>query len=79
VPGGGHLLMNWAHRYSSISMASTLTLGIPAVGVLGAFLILGEAVTAIQLFGIGLALTALALILRRSPPPDVAAAPLEPL
>jgi drug/metabolite transporter (DMT)-like permease len=78
VPGGGHLLMNWAHRYSSISMASTLTLGIPVVGVLGAFVLLGEAVTALQLFGIGLALTALALILRR-PPPIMAAEPLEPL
>lgn len=69
VPGGGHLLMNWAHRYCSISLASTLTLGIPVVGVAGAALVLGEPVTAVQLGGIALALVALGLILRRPPRP----------
>ncbi len=74
VPGGGHLLVNWAHRYSSIALASTLTLGIPVVGVIGAAVLLGEPLTEIQVFGIGVALVALALVLRR--PPSTAAASL---
>jgi len=67
VPGGGHLLMNWAHRYSSISLVSTLTLGIPVIGVLGAAIILGEPVAGLQIVGMAIALVALALIVRRPP------------
>ncbi|MDQ1391541.1 MAG: hypothetical protein QOF30_518 [Acidimicrobiaceae bacterium] len=70
VPGGGHLLVNWAHRYSSIALASTLTLGIPVVGVIGAAVLLSEPLTGIQVFGIGVALVALALVLRRPPSAD---------
>jgi drug/metabolite transporter (DMT)-like permease len=72
IPGGGHLLVNWAHRYCTITLASTLTLGIPVVGVLGAAVLLGEPLTAVQLAGIGLALAALALVLRRPPPAAIA-------
>ncbi len=68
VPGGGHLLVNWAHRFCSISLASTLTLGIPVVGVLAAAILLAEPITAVQIVGIGLALAALAMVLRRPPP-----------
>jgi drug/metabolite transporter (DMT)-like permease len=78
VPGGGHLLVNWAHRYSSIALASTLTLGIPVVGVIGAAVLLSEPLTAVQIFGIGVALVALTLVLRRPPParaPSLAEAP----
>ncbi|HEX3539856.1 MAG TPA: DMT family transporter [Acidimicrobiales bacterium] len=78
IPGGGHLLMNWAHRYCSISLASTLTLGIPVVGVAGAAVVLGEPVTAVQLGGIALALVALGLILGR-PPRRLLAGASEPL
>jgi drug/metabolite transporter (DMT)-like permease len=72
VPGGGHLLVNWAHRYSTITLASTLTLGIPVIGVLGAALLLAEPLTAVQLLGIAVALVALALVVRQPPPATLA-------
>jgi drug/metabolite transporter (DMT)-like permease len=77
VPGGGHLLMNWAHRYSSISLVSTLTLGIPVIGVLGAAIILGEPVAGLQIVGMAIALVGLALIIRR-PPRSVEPSGIEP-
>jgi len=78
VPGGGHLLVNWAHRYSTITLASILTLGIPVVAVLGAALVLSEPVTGIQVAGIGVALVALAIVCRR-PPPSLTEVPEPPL
>ncbi len=79
VPGGGHLLVNWAHRYCTITLASTLTLGIPVVGVLAAAILLGEPVTGIQIVGIGLALVALGMVVRRPPPVEIAGAPEPPV
>jgi drug/metabolite transporter (DMT)-like permease len=76
VPGGGHLLVNWAHRYATITLASTLTLGIPVIGALGAAALLGETLTGLQLAGIAVALVALALLVRRPPP---AVAPVVPV
>jgi drug/metabolite transporter (DMT)-like permease len=67
VPGGGHLLVNWAHRYCSLTLATTLTLGIPVIGVLGAALLLAEPLTAIQVTGICVALFALGMVVRRPP------------
>lgn len=78
VPGGGHLLVNWAHRYSTITLASTLTLGIPVIGVLGAALLLAEPLTAVQLMGIAVALAALALVLRQPPSATVPGLPEPP-
>lgn len=74
VPGGGHLLVNC---YSTITLASTLTLGIPGVGVVAAAVLLGEAVTGVQIVGIGVALVALAMVVRR-PPPVAGGAVAEP-
>jgi drug/metabolite transporter (DMT)-like permease len=74
VPGGGHLMMNWAHQYAPITLTSMITLGIPVVGTIGAALLLGEQVTLVQSLGMAVVLVALALILRR---PPLAEAPLE--
>lgn len=78
VPGGGHLLVNWAHRYSTITLASTLTLGIPVIGILGAAVVLGEPVAAVQVLGIVIALGALALVVRHPPPVALGATPEPP-
>jgi drug/metabolite transporter (DMT)-like permease len=71
VPGGGHLIMNWAHQYAPITLTSMITLGIPVVGTIGAALLLGEPVTLVQSLGMGVVLVALALILRRPAPVEI--------
>lgn len=48
VPGGGHLLMNWAHESTPIILTSTLTLGLPVVATGLAVPIFGEPVTWLQ-------------------------------
>ncbi|MHB8464991.1 MAG: DMT family transporter [Acidimicrobiales bacterium] len=65
VPGGGHLLMNWAHNYAPITLTSMLTLGIPVVATIGALVALGEPVTAAQAAGIAVVIVAIAAVLRR--------------
>ena len=64
VPGSGHLLANWAHRYAPITLMSMLTLGIPVVATIGAAVILGEPVTLVETFGIALVIVAIAMVLR---------------
>ncbi|GAC1538227.1 MAG: hypothetical protein NVS3B12_23130 [Acidimicrobiales bacterium] len=67
VPGGGHLIMNWAHEYAPITLVSMVTLGIPVIATVGAAVALGEAVTLIQGGGMVLVVVALAMVLRRPP------------
>ena len=64
VPGGGHLLMNWAHNYAPITVASMLTLGIPVFAAIGAAIALGEPITAGQCLGMGVVIVALGAVLR---------------
>jgi drug/metabolite transporter (DMT)-like permease len=64
VPGSGHLLANWAHRYAPISLMSMLTLGIPVVATIGAALFLGEPVTPVEAIGIGLVIVAIGMVMR---------------
>jgi drug/metabolite transporter (DMT)-like permease len=64
IPGGGHLLANWAHRYATITLMSMLTLGIPVVATIGAALFLGEPVTLIEAVGIVLVIVAIAMVMR---------------
>ena len=74
VPGGGHLIMNWAHNYAPIMLTSMLTLGIPIVATAGAVVTLGEPVTLGQTLGMAVVIVALAAVLRRpsgSPPPEL--------
>lgn len=67
VPGGGHLIMNWAHEYAPITLVSMVTLGIPVIATIGAAIALGEPVTLIQGAGMVLVIVALAMVLRRPP------------
>jgi drug/metabolite transporter (DMT)-like permease len=64
VPGGGHLLANWAHRYAPITLMSMVTLGIPVVATIGAALLLGEPVTLVESVGIALVVIAIGMVLR---------------
>jgi drug/metabolite transporter (DMT)-like permease len=67
VPGGGHLLMNWAHRYAPITLTSLVTVGIPVVALLGAAVLLGEAVSLVQMLGVLTVVIALGVLLWRLP------------
>lgn len=65
VPGGGHLLMNYAHGQIKLTVASLLTLLTPVVAVLGAALLLDERVTPLQVVGGAIVLGALAVVILR--------------
>lgn len=62
-PGSGHLLMNWAHQHCPIMIASMLTLGVPVLSVLFAWVLLGESVLAVEVVGMAVTLGALALLI----------------
>jgi drug/metabolite transporter (DMT)-like permease len=66
VPGGGHLLMNWAHGHAPVTLTSLLTLAVPVVAAVGAAVFLAEGLTAGQVLGMVVAIGALALVLQRS-------------
>jgi drug/metabolite transporter (DMT)-like permease len=51
VPGGAHVLMNWAHRYVDASVSSVVGSSNPVVAAIGAYLILGQPLTAVQIAG----------------------------
>lgn len=65
VPGGGHLLMNYAHGQIKLTVASLLTLATPVIAVAGAALLLDEAVTPLQVLGGAVVLTSLAVVILR--------------
>jgi drug/metabolite transporter (DMT)-like permease len=62
VPGGGHLLMNWAHRYVDASVSSAIACLSPLVAGIAAKVILGQSLTLIQVGGVLLGLTAISVI-----------------
>lgn len=59
---GGHLLVNWAHRYVDVSVSSLMMLGVPVVGAVAAWLVLGESLGPLQVAGGLIALAALAAV-----------------
>src|SRR5439155_7367534 len=61
-PGGGHLVMNWAHAHVTLTLTSLLTLLIPVVATVGAALFLGEHVVFVQVMGMIVVLGALAVV-----------------
>jgi drug/metabolite transporter (DMT)-like permease len=63
LPGSGHLLINWAHNSTTITLSSLLTLLMPVVSTALAALWLDEQVTAIQVVGIAVVLAALAIVI----------------
>jgi drug/metabolite transporter (DMT)-like permease len=74
---GGHLLVNWAHRYVDVTVSSVMMLGVPVVGALAAWVVLGEPLGPLQVLGGAITLAALASIARAGvrtvPAPRVAA------
>jgi drug/metabolite transporter (DMT)-like permease len=62
VPGGGHLLMNWAHRFVDASISSVISCLSPLVAALAAKVILSQPLTLVQLGGVLLGLAAIAVI-----------------
>lgn len=68
VSGGlGHWLMNWAHGHIPLATASLLTLVIPVAAVATSAVVLDEAITAQQVMGIAVVVTALSMVILRSP------------
>jgi drug/metabolite transporter (DMT)-like permease len=51
LPGGAHLLMNWAHQHLDISVASLIGSANPIVAAVAAYVILGQRLNAIQVAG----------------------------
>ncbi|MFQ5823547.1 MAG: DMT family transporter [bacterium] len=60
----GHTSFNWALKYVSAALVSVVTLGEPIGASLLAFLLLGEKITALQIFGAILILTGVALAIK---------------
>ena len=63
VPGwGGHVVMGWAHKYVDVKISSLMTLGVPVVSAVAAWMLLDEDMTVGQLVGGAIVLGALAVI-----------------
>jgi drug/metabolite transporter (DMT)-like permease len=76
VPGSGHVLLNWAHRFVDVSLSSVIVASNPIVAVIGAVALLHQHVGATQVVGGAVALAAIALVVWRTQQP--ASSPLEP-
>lgn len=73
VPGAGHLLFNWAHRFVEVSVSSVIGAGNPVVASVAALMILRQPLTALQVAGGLVAVVAIAAVARRPNPPPQAA------
>jgi drug/metabolite transporter (DMT)-like permease len=65
VPGSGHLIMNWAHRYVDASVSSILGCLSPLVAAVAAIPILGQSLTVSQIVGVLVGLGAIAAVATR--------------
>jgi drug/metabolite transporter (DMT)-like permease len=63
VPGSGHVLMNWAHEHTTLTMSSLATLGLPVISTAMAAVFLGQRITWTQAGGIAIVLVALAAVI----------------
>jgi drug/metabolite transporter (DMT)-like permease len=62
VPGSGHLLFNFAHRFVDVSVSSVVSAGNPIVASLLALLVLGQPLDAVQVAGGIVAVLAIAAV-----------------
>jgi drug/metabolite transporter (DMT)-like permease len=62
VPGSGHLLFNFAHRFVDVSVSSVVSAGNPIVASLLALLVLREPLDAVQIAGGIVAVVAIAAV-----------------
>ncbi|MGA2969653.1 MAG: DMT family transporter [Acidimicrobiales bacterium] len=70
VPGGGHLIMNWSHRYVDASISSILGNLSPLVAALLAIPILNQSLTISQLAGVLVGLAAITAVAQRHRQPS---------
>jgi drug/metabolite transporter (DMT)-like permease len=68
LPGSGHLLMNYAHGHVRLSLMGVISVLAPAFSALLAWAILDESLVPVQVLGIGVAVFALAVLVRTPRP-----------
>jgi drug/metabolite transporter (DMT)-like permease len=67
IPGaGGHLLMNWAHRYVDVSVSSLMVVAAPVLSALLAVPFFGEAFGPLHAIGSAMVVVALVTLVRSS-------------
>ncbi len=62
---GAHMLVNWAHPYVRVSISSVIVLLTPVVASMGAWVILDESLSGLQLLGGAVTLAAIVAVTRR--------------
>lgn len=72
VPGSGHFLMNWAHRFVDASVSSAISCLAPLVAAVVAIPILGQSLSPLQVVGEVIGLAAIAVVAARSRGPSEA-------
>jgi drug/metabolite transporter (DMT)-like permease len=65
VPGSGHILMNWAHRFVDASVSSAISCLAPLVAAVVAIPILGQPLSGLQIVGELIGLAAIAVVAAR--------------
>jgi drug/metabolite transporter (DMT)-like permease len=79
---GGHTLLAWSHAQVEVSVSSLLVLAEPVIAPVAALLILGEPLPALSIAGGAVAVSAVAMVIRRATratedepvPPEIAPA-----
>lgn len=67
LPGTlGHFAVNWAHPRVPAVTSSTILLGLPVLSAVGAWLVLGEAMSALAIAGSAIAIIAIGAMVRTS-------------
>jgi drug/metabolite transporter (DMT)-like permease len=69
VPGSGHLIMNWAHRFVDASVSSAISCLAPLVAAVAAIPILGQSLSTLQVVGELIGLAAIAIVAARNRQP----------
>ncbi len=69
VPGSGHLVMNWAHRYVDASISSAISCLSPLISAVAAIPILSQPLSPLQVAGVLLGVGAIAVIAVRQRQP----------
>lgn len=63
---GGHVVLAWAHAHVEVSVSSLLIVAEPVVSAVGALLVLGEPLTALEIAGGLVVLIGMAVVIRRA-------------
>ena len=62
LPATGHIMVNWAHRYVTLTFASLMALAVPVLSAGGAWLAFGDALNGSQVVGMVVVLLVLAFV-----------------